>query len=578
MATAPSTVGKPTSNWLILGGCGFIGRNLVKYLLDNALAGDVRVADKRHPAMSALSAEHKAALLDERVEFLMCDLALDEFVEQAFSASRSGAGWDYCVNLVAETGHGKKEEFYAKGVAAAEKCAAAAAGAGVKKFIQLSSAAVYRPEKHGGAGAEEAAPQAPWTEPAVHCARAEAAALRAAGAALPVVLLRPALVYGPGDTAGLMTRAVVASTFKADRKKMEFLWDASLKLSTVHVFDVARAIYFAARKAAHGAVYNLADKGDSDQGRVAAAISGALGVETSFKGSMVSSAAVMAMGLEKIVGVVNHNVMLDWMELRKKHGIENTPLSPFLHPSLLAQNNLHVSGAAIEGAWGAWQRTGPLAPPRPPPPPLWALARAARAPLSPAPPAILFPPLLLSSHAQASVSSTWCPSSLQRRCGSLLSSPSSRASSPPCSSRAKENRLFAQYRQPPAPPYPLYSSPPPPSPPPSSPSPPSPLPSLLNSLSGPSPSSSRLGSASSRTLTSHCTLLSPSAARGRSSRPARLTRSSAPSSTLPTGSRRPPRCSASAAPAAMALMRRTCREFTRDSHSAMLASTAPTLS
>ena len=244
---------KPTSNWLVLGGCGFLGRNFVKYLLDNALAGDVRVADKRHPATAALSAEHKAALLHEKVEFLMSDLSVDEFVEQAFSDSRSGAPWDFVINLVAETGHGKKEEFYAKGVEAAEKCAAAAARAGVKKFIQLSTASVYKSEKHGAAGAEEGAAVAPWNEPAVYAARAEAAALAGAGAALPVIILRPALVYGPGDTSGLMTRAVVASTFKAEKAKMEFLWDGSLKLSTVHVFDVARAIYFAARKAAHGA-------------------------------------------------------------------------------------------------------------------------------------------------------------------------------------------------------------------------------------------------------------------------------------------------------------------------------------
>ena len=242
---------KPTSNWLVLGGCGFLGRNFVKYLLDNGLAGDVRVADKRHPATAALSAEHKSALLDERVEFLMCDLSLDEFVEQAFTASRSGAAWDFVINLVAEPGYGKKEEFYAKGVTAAQKCAAAAAGAGVKKFIQLSTASVYKSEKHGAAGADEAAAQAPWTEPATYCAKAEAAALAAAGA-MPVIILRPAQVYGPGDCSGVMTRAVVASTYKAAKTKMELLWDASLKLSTVHVFDVARAIYFAARKAAGG--------------------------------------------------------------------------------------------------------------------------------------------------------------------------------------------------------------------------------------------------------------------------------------------------------------------------------------
>ncbi len=96
-------------------------------------------------------------------------------------------------------------------------------------------------------------------------------------------------------------------------------------------------------------VYNLADKGDTDQGKLAAAITGALGVEISFKGSMFSSAAVAMGGLAKIAEVINHNVMLDWSDLKKAHGIESTPLSPFLHPSLLAHNNLHVNGAGIEG-------------------------------------------------------------------------------------------------------------------------------------------------------------------------------------------------------------------------------------
>jgi hypothetical protein len=33
---------------------------------------------------------------------------------------------------------------------------------------------------------------------------------------------------------------------------MEMLWDGTLKVSTVHVFDVVRAIYFAAKKAPAG--------------------------------------------------------------------------------------------------------------------------------------------------------------------------------------------------------------------------------------------------------------------------------------------------------------------------------------
>lgn len=40
--------------WLIAGGMGMIGRNLVKYLLDNNLASDIRVADKKAPFMAFL--------------------------------------------------------------------------------------------------------------------------------------------------------------------------------------------------------------------------------------------------------------------------------------------------------------------------------------------------------------------------------------------------------------------------------------------------------------------------------------------------------------------------------------------
>jgi len=97
---------------------------------------------------------------------------------------------------------------------------------------------------------------------------------------------------------------------------------------------------------------NLADKGDTDQGRIASALAAVLGIETSFKGKMMSTAATTMMGLEKIAATVNHNYMLDWMALRKKHGIENTPLSPFIHHSLLQHSPLHVSGAAIEGECG----------------------------------------------------------------------------------------------------------------------------------------------------------------------------------------------------------------------------------
>jgi len=46
-----STGGGSKLRVLVLGGCGQIGRNLVKYLIDNKLVGSIRVSDKKLPTM-----------------------------------------------------------------------------------------------------------------------------------------------------------------------------------------------------------------------------------------------------------------------------------------------------------------------------------------------------------------------------------------------------------------------------------------------------------------------------------------------------------------------------------------------
>jgi hypothetical protein len=92
-------------------------------------------------------------------------------------------------------------------------------------------------------------------------AKAEAAVQAVAG--LPWIIVRPAVVYGPGDVSGLMPRCVVAAAYVKMGARMDFMWDGDLRCNTVHVFDVVRALYFLARKADAGTLWNLADKGDT---------------------------------------------------------------------------------------------------------------------------------------------------------------------------------------------------------------------------------------------------------------------------------------------------------------------------
>jgi nucleoside-diphosphate-sugar epimerase len=86
-------------------------------------------------------------------------------------------------------------------------------------------------------------------------------------------------------------RAVCAAAYTKIDGKMEFLWEPTLRMNTVHVFDVARAVYFAAKKLEVGTIWNLSDKGDTDQGRVSTYLGAIFGIETGFYGSTMSTLA-----------------------------------------------------------------------------------------------------------------------------------------------------------------------------------------------------------------------------------------------------------------------------------------------
>jgi len=93
-------------------------------------------------------------------------------------------------------------------------------------------------------------------------------------------------------------------------------------------------------------VFNLADKGDTDQGKLAAALAAVFGIETGFVGTIKSNLA--ALKLDAVVDAANDNHLAPWLALLKTHGISATPLSPYLHRALLAHNHVCVDGSAVE--------------------------------------------------------------------------------------------------------------------------------------------------------------------------------------------------------------------------------------
>lgn len=336
-------------NVLVLGGVGFIGRNFVKYLVDNNVAEKIRVVDKVLPSTAFLGAEHQAAFNAPNVEYKQGNLTNAGSIARCFDIE-GGGKFNLVFNLAAETKYGQTEEVYQEKVFdLSVKCATEAAKRAVDKFVEVSTAQVYSPEKKA---CKENAKVEPWTSLAKYKLRAEEALRGIAG--LNLIIVRPAICYGPGDCAGLSPRIIVGAVYKELKEKMKLLWSESTRINTVHVLDVAKALWHVSQRGQLGAIYNLADKNDTDQGKFNAVLEQIFGIETGFQGKAVNLAAKAA--LRMVTEEVNDKHLKPWSDLCKKAGIVNTPLTPYLDIELLSNKSLAVDGSGIEATGFVYER------------------------------------------------------------------------------------------------------------------------------------------------------------------------------------------------------------------------------
>ncbi|KAI9179855.1 hypothetical protein H9P43_005186 [Blastocladiella emersonii ATCC 22665] len=333
---------------LILGGIGFIGRNFVAHLLSKGVPPtDIRVVDKVLPATAWLNEAHKAAI--EKVEFRQANLVSPASIEKAF-AREDGKPWDIVVNLAAETKYSQSESVYEeKIVVLSTNCAKEAAKQKVKLFIEMSTAQVYDGDKKNS---DEGGKIKPWTGIAKAKAKAEEELKKIAG--LNLVILRPAVVYGPGDMQGVTPRLIMGHIYRHLKEEMKLLWTKDLRINTVHVEDVCAATWTVAQaykdKPANGEVFNLADKQDTDQETLNVHIRAIFGIQTGFQGSIISQFAKL--NLESVTEEVNDTHMAPWSELLKASNIAISPLTPYLDQELLSNNSLSVDGSKIEKTLG----------------------------------------------------------------------------------------------------------------------------------------------------------------------------------------------------------------------------------
>jgi len=329
-------------NVLVLGGLGFIGRNMVEYLIDNGLVGKIRVADKVLPDLAGLTDKQMKLFKGDQavVDFKQANLAREATISKVFD--QTDFKIDYVFNLAGETKYSQTEEVYKENIIDVSlTCGKAAAKAGVKRFIEVSTSQVYSGDKKPSA--EDAKPK-PWTKLAKAKLEAEEELKKIQG--LNLVIVRPAIVYGPGDILGITPRIICAAVYKYLNETMEFLWDKELKMHTVHVEDVCMALWHLTTHGNNNEIYNLADTSDSDQGSINKLLENIFGIKTGFMGTIKSKVAT-SVAMKTVAETANEKHLKPWSDLCKAKNITNTPLTPYLDEELLYNNAYSIDGSKI---------------------------------------------------------------------------------------------------------------------------------------------------------------------------------------------------------------------------------------
>jgi len=333
---------------LVLGGLGFIGKHVVKYLVDNNLTSKIRVVDKTMVAMARLGKEFTDVF--NKVDCIQANLISAEGAAKAFQDPEGD--YNIVINLAGETKLSQQDNVYVDGITKlSTNVGQEALKHKTEKFIEVSTAEVYEPSNKPS---NESSSLKPWTGIGRAKLQAEEALKSAKG--LPLIIVRPGVVYGPGDIRGLAPRLCIAAVYKNTGQTMEFpSWFEETKINTVHVFDVAKALWHLATNGKVGSVYNLADKTDTDQKKLNVILEKLFGIKVGHM-NVIKSEAIKAMSTESILEEINGELIPIWVKMTKDTKLDYTPLSPYLDAEAVQNKSLCVAGSAIESTGFKYDR------------------------------------------------------------------------------------------------------------------------------------------------------------------------------------------------------------------------------
>jgi nucleoside-diphosphate-sugar epimerase len=249
---------------LVTGASGFVGQAVVRRLLaDGETVRAVTLPDDpRLPELCALGAADRLEVIEADVTTPGVLAAPLAGVQRVFHSAALVHGWH------------PWSRYHAVNVGGTQQVARAAHAAGVQRFVHISTSDVFGIPRRGEL-IDEDTPYQPWREPYPDTKiEAEQWLWRfQRDSGLPVAVIYPCWVYGPGD------QAFFPSLARAIADGVMFFWHRRTRLYWAYVDNLADAIVLAATHPAavgHGYLVHDGDDGPTLQ-EVCARIAGVIG-------------------------------------------------------------------------------------------------------------------------------------------------------------------------------------------------------------------------------------------------------------------------------------------------------------